>query len=61
MFRLRSNCSTMFERPSELVELIEFNPAIDANCLVAQDGDADGEGQRQRGKRVKRIERHFKE
>ena len=31
----------MFERPSELVELIEFNPAIDANCFSSGSATAD--------------------
>src|SRR6185503_12456472 len=33
MFRLRSNCRVMFVLPCELVELIEFRPAMVANCF----------------------------
>ena len=31
----------MFERPRELVELMEFNPAIDANCFSRGSATAD--------------------
>ena len=41
MLRLRSNCSVMFVLPSELVELIEFNPAIVANCFSSGSATAD--------------------
>src|SRR5258708_5907512 len=41
MFRLRSNCSTTFELPSELVELIELSPAIDENCFSSGRATAD--------------------
>ena len=41
MFRLRSNCSVMLVLPCELVELIEFRPAMVANCFSSGSATAD--------------------
>jgi len=41
MLRLRSNCSVMFVLPCELVELIEFKPAMVANCFSSGSATAD--------------------
>ena len=41
MLRLRSNCSVMFVLPSELVELIEFRPAMVENCFSSGSATAD--------------------
>ncbi len=41
MLRLKSNCSVMFVLPCELVELIEFSPAIVANCFSSGSATAD--------------------
>src|SRR5438067_10707375 len=41
MFRLKSNWSVMFVKPRELVELIEFRPAIVENCFSSGSATAD--------------------
>ncbi len=41
MLRLRSNCSVMLVLPCELVELIEFRPAIVANCFSSGSATAE--------------------